>query len=240
MTDMQALRAEQLRRAAEVIRYDDLPAEPPAFIAGADVGFEQEGAVTRAAIAILRYPSLELVEYQVARIATVMPYIPGFLSFREYPALLAAWGQLRQKPGLIFVDGHGISHPRRLGVASHFGLLVDVPTIGVAKKRLCGKFAPLEAAVGALAPLEDKGNSWAGYGAARRAATRCSSLPVTAWAPTARWRGCSAVWRATVCRSRPAGPTPSLRAVRRFSVGCSSIRRCRHERFRVHCAADNA
>ncbi|ALE98798.1 endonuclease V [Serratia marcescens] len=170
---MAALRAEQLRRAAEVIRYDDLPAEPPAFIAGADVGFEQEGAVTRAAIAILRYPSLELVEYQVARIATVMPYIPGFLSFREYPALLAAWGQLRQKPGLIFVDGHGISHPRRLGVASHFGLLVDVPTIGVAKKRLCGKFAPLDAAVGALAPLEDKGEP---LGWVWRSKARCNPL----------------------------------------------------------------
>nr|WP_232095177.1 deoxyribonuclease V [Serratia ureilytica] len=169
---MQALRAEQLRRAAEVIRYDDLPAEPPAFIAGADVGFE-EGAVTRAAIAILRYPSLELVEYQVARIVTVMPYIPGFLSFREYPALLAAWAQLRQKPGLIFVDGHGISHPRRLGVASHFGLLVDVPTIGVAKKRLCGKFAPLEAAVGALAPLEDKGEQ---LGWVWRSKARCNPL----------------------------------------------------------------
>ncbi|AVE50406.1 deoxyribonuclease V [Serratia marcescens] len=173
MTDMAALRAEQLRRAAEVIRYDDLPAEPPAFIAGADVGFEQEGAVTRAAIAILRYPSLELVEYQVARIATVMPYIPGFLSFREYPALLAAWGQLQQKPGLIFVDGHGISHPRRLGVASHFGLLVDVPTIGVAKKRLCGKFAPLDAAVGALAPLEDKGEP---LGWVWRSKARCNPL----------------------------------------------------------------
>ncbi|MFQ6791137.1 deoxyribonuclease V [Serratia marcescens] len=173
MTDMAALRAEQLRRAAEVIRYDELPAEPPAFIAGADVGFEQEGAVTRAAIAILRYPSLELVEYQVARIATVMPYIPGFLSFREYPALLAAWGQLRQKPGLIFVDGHGVSHPRRLGVASHFGLLVDVPTIGVAKKRLCGKFAPLDAAVGALAPLEDKGEQ---LGWVWRSKARCNPL----------------------------------------------------------------
>lgn len=82
---------------------------------------------------LLKYPSLELVEYKVARIATTMPYIPGFLSFREYPALLAAWEQLSQKPDLLFVDGHGISHPRRLGVASHFGLLVDVPTIGVAK-----------------------------------------------------------------------------------------------------------
>ncbi len=56
--------------------------------------------------------------------------IKGFLSFREYPALLAAWEMLSQKPDLVFVDGHGISHPRRLGVASHFGLLVDVPTIG--------------------------------------------------------------------------------------------------------------
>ena len=173
MTDMAALRAEQLRRAAEVIRYDVLPAEPPAFIAGADVGFEQEGAVTRAAIAILRYPSLELVEYQVARIATTMPYIPGFLSFREYPALLAAWDQLSQRPDLLFVDGHGISHPRRLGVASHFGLLVDVPTIGVAKKRLCGKFEPLSAEPGALAPLMDKGEQLAWVW---RSKARCNPL----------------------------------------------------------------
>ncbi len=122
---------------------------------------------------VLRYPSLELVEYQVARIATTMPYIPGFLSFREYPALLAAWEQLSQKPDLLFVDGHGISHPRRLGVASHFGLLVDVPTIGVAKKRLCGTFEPLAAAVGALAPLVDKGEQLAWVW---RSKARCNPL----------------------------------------------------------------
>lgn len=173
MIDIQALRAEQRRRASEVIRHDDLPVGLPAFIAGADVGFEQEGAVTRAAIAILHYPSLELVEYQVARIATTMPYIPGFLSFREYPALLAAWQQLRQKPDLFFVDGHGISHPRRLGIASHFGLLVDVPTIGVAKKRLCGHFAPLDAAAGALVPLEEKGEQ---LGWVWRSKARCNPL----------------------------------------------------------------
>ncbi|ALX92237.1 MULTISPECIES: deoxyribonuclease V [Serratia] len=173
MIDTQALRAEQLRRAGEVIRHDDFLQDPPAFIAGADVGFEQEGAVTRAAIAILRYPSLELVEYQIARISTTMPYIPGFLSFREYPALIAAWEQLQQKPDLIFVDGHGISHPRRLGVASHFGLLVNVPTIGVAKKRLCGKFSPLDVTVGSLAALEDKGEQ---LGWVWRSKERCNPL----------------------------------------------------------------
>ena len=139
---------------------------------------------------LLKYPSLELVEYKVARIATTMPYIPGFLSFREYPALLAAWEMLSQKPDLVFVDGHGISHPRRLGVASHFGLLVDVPTIGVAKKRLCGKFEPLSSEPGALAAADGiKASSWPGSGAAKRAVTRCLSQPAIGSAWTARWRG---------------------------------------------------
>lgn len=148
--DTKALRAEQQQRASEVILEDDCIDEQVRFIAGADVGFEQQGEVTRAAIAILRYPSLELVEYQIARVETSLPYIPGLLSFREYPALLAAWAQLQQRPDLVFVDGQGIAHPRRLGVASHFGLLVDVPTIGVAKSRLCGHFQPLEGDNGAV------------------------------------------------------------------------------------------
>ncbi|ENN0600893.1 deoxyribonuclease V [Salmonella enterica] len=159
--DLASLRAQQIELASSVCREDRLDKDPPAFIGGADVGFEQGGEVTRAAMVLLKYPSLELVEYKVARIATTMPYIPGFLSFREYPALLAAWEQLSQKPDLLFVDGHGISHPRRLGVASHFGLFVDVPTIGVAKKRLCGKFEPLSAEPGALSPLMDKGEQLA-------------------------------------------------------------------------------
>lgn len=151
--DTKALRAEQQQRASEVILEDDFIDEQVRFIAGADVGFEQQGEVTRAAIAILRYPSLELVEYQIARVETSLPYIPGLLSFREYPALLAAWAQLQQRPDLVFVDGQGIAHPRRLGVASHFGLLVDVPTIGVAKSRLCGHFQPLENNNGAAQSL---------------------------------------------------------------------------------------
>ena len=174
--DLSSLRTQQLSLAASVERGDRLEQDPPTLIGGADVGFEQEGEVTRAAMVLLSYPSLELVEYQVARVATTMPYIPGFLSFRETPALLAAWELLSQKPNLLFVDGHGISHPRRLGVASHFGLLVDVPTIGGAKKRLCGKFGPLGDEPGALAPLLDKGEQLASV---LRSKTRCNPLFVS-------------------------------------------------------------
>ncbi|WP_275556198.1 deoxyribonuclease V [Mixta sp. Marseille-Q2659] len=174
--DIQALRAEQLQRAAEVVRHDDFDVMPPRLIGGADVGFEQGGDVTRAAMVILEYPSLKLVEYKVARIATIMPYIPGFLSFREYPALLAAWELLEQKPDLLFVDGHGISHPRRLGVASHFGMLVDVPTIGVAKRRLCGRFEPLDDEPGSQQPLMDKGEK---IGWVWRSKKRCNPLFVS-------------------------------------------------------------
>lgn len=171
--DLASLRAQQLKLASSVIRDDRFISDPPDLIGGADVGFEQGGEVTRAAMVLLKYPTLELVEYQVARIATTMPYIPGFLSFRETPALMAAWQQLSHKPDLLFVDGHGISHPRRLGVASHFGLLVDVPTIGVAKKRLCGKYELPSSEVGALAPLMDKDEQLAWVW---RSKARCNPL----------------------------------------------------------------
>ncbi|MCA1924534.1 deoxyribonuclease V [Buttiauxella noackiae] len=174
--DLANLRKQQIELASQVIREDRLEQDPPRLIAGADVGFEQGGEVTRAAIVLLKYPSLELVEYQVARVATSMPYIPGFLSFREYPALLAAWEMLSQKPDLLFVDGHGISHPRRLGVAAHFGLLVDVPTIGVAKKRLCGKFAPLSEEPGSCQLLTDKSEPLAWV---LRSKKRCNPLFVS-------------------------------------------------------------
>ncbi|WP_380184815.1 deoxyribonuclease V [Kalamiella sp. sgz302252] len=171
--DIQALKQEQTTRAAEVVRADDFEVMPPRYIAGADVGFEQGGEVTRAALVLLEYPSLKLIEHRVARIATTMPYIPGFLSFREYPALLAAWEMLEQKPDLLFVDGQGIAHPRRLGVASHFGLMIDVPTIGVAKRRLCGKFEPLGDEPGSRQPLMDKGEQ---IGWVLRSKKRCNPL----------------------------------------------------------------
>ncbi|MDR0218191.1 MAG: deoxyribonuclease V [Enterobacteriaceae bacterium] len=172
-----ALRQEQTEKAGLVIRHDVFSASfIPEFIAGADVGFEENGAVTRAAIAVLHYPSLELAEYQIARTATVLPYIPGLLSFREYPALLAAWEKLNLRPDLLMVDGHGIAHPRRFGIASHFGLLVDIPTIGVAKRRLCGEHAPVGEELGSNQPLIDKNEQ---IGLVWRSKKRCNPLYVS-------------------------------------------------------------
>ena len=111
---------------------------PVRRVAGVDVGFEAGGTVTRAAVAVLRYPELDVLETAIARRPTTFPYVPGLLSFRELPAVLEALEQLRESPDLLLCDGQGIAHPRRLGIASHLGLLLDLPSIGVAKTRLCG------------------------------------------------------------------------------------------------------
>lgn len=129
------------------------------FIAGVDIGFEKQGedTITRAVIVVLNYPTLQVVDYALHREPTRMPYIPGLLSFREVPAAIAAYQKLKQQPDLLMVDGQGIAHPRRLGVASHLGLWLDKPTLGVAKKRLCGKHPELPPQKGSHVPLEDKG-----------------------------------------------------------------------------------
>lgn len=157
MIDAKSLIEQQKQLATQIIQEDRFSLHEPVLIAGTDVGFEDNGNITRAAIAVLSYPALELVEYQIARIETQLPYIPGLLSFREVPALMAAWEQLTHQPQLIFVDGQGVAHPRRIGVASHFGLLINKPTIGVAKSRLCGKYDDVENVVGAMQSLMDKG-----------------------------------------------------------------------------------
>ncbi|MGB4947129.1 MAG: deoxyribonuclease V [Candidatus Competibacter denitrificans] len=107
-------------------------------VAGVDVGFEADGTVTRAAVAVLAYPGLELLETTIARRPTEFPYVPGLLSFRELPAVLDALTQLCEPPDLLLCDGQGIAHPRRFGIASHLGLLMDLPSIGVGKTRLYG------------------------------------------------------------------------------------------------------
>ena len=129
-------RQQQLLLAGRVIRKDQLPSVR--LVGGVDVGFEDRGATTRAAVAALAFPSLELVDFSIVRQPTRMPYIPGLLSFRECPAILEALGQLHSPPDLLLCDGQGIAHPRRFGVACHLGVLTGLPTIGVAKSRLCG------------------------------------------------------------------------------------------------------
>lgn len=129
------------------------------YVAGVDCGFEEDGAVTRAAIAVLSFPQLELVDHTLARRPTTMPYVPGFLSFREIPAVLDALSLLRIDPDLLLCDGQGIAHPRRLGIASHLGVLTDRPTIGVAKTLFIGKHASVPDERGAWQPLLDRGET---------------------------------------------------------------------------------
>jgi len=136
-----------------VIRRDDLPIV--CHVAGIDVGFEREGAVTRAAVAVLDFPALTAREQAIARRKTRFPYVPGYLSFREAPAALAALARLGTRPDLILCDGQGLAHPRRFGLACHLGLLADIPSIGVAKSRLIGEHAALPAEKGAWVPLRE-------------------------------------------------------------------------------------
>ena len=124
-------------------------------VAGVDVGFEERGSITRAAVAVLSYPQLALVESRIARRPTAFPYVPGLLSFREVPAVLDALEALERLPDLLLCDGQGIAHPRRFGIASHLGVLTDLPSIGVAKSRLIGTHDEVPEARGAWVPLLD-------------------------------------------------------------------------------------
>lgn len=126
-------------------------------VAGVDVGFEDRGETTRAAVAVLDFPSLEPLDQRICRCPTRFPYVPGYLSFREVPAVLNALEKLPSLPDLILCDGQGLAHPRRFGLACHLGVLADIPTIGVAKSRLIGEHEDLPATRGSWVALTDKG-----------------------------------------------------------------------------------
>ncbi len=124
-------------------------------VAGVDVGFEDGGRTTRAAVVLLGFPDLRPVEQRVARVPTAFPYVPGLLAFRELPALLAALALLDGRPDLILCDGHGRIHPRRFGLACHLGLAVELPTIGVGKSHFLGVYHPPGEARGDWNPITD-------------------------------------------------------------------------------------
>jgi len=147
---------EKLR--GEVITEDKFK-EPVQYVAGVDMGFEADGTISRAAVAVLSFPDLQVIETSLARRPTSFPYIPGFLSFREIPAVLDALEKIETIPDIILCDGQGIAHPRRLGIASHLGVIIDMPTIGVAKSLLIGKHEDLPETKGSLQALIHRGET---------------------------------------------------------------------------------
>jgi len=129
----------QTELASKIITKDKLPANIK-YVAGTDVGFEDDGKITRAAVVVLDFKTLAHVDYTLIRTKTTFPYVPGYLSFRELPAVLKAFENISIEPDIVLCDGQGIAHPRRLGIAAHLGVLTGLPTIGVAKSRLIGTF----------------------------------------------------------------------------------------------------
>ncbi len=131
----------------------------PGVVAGADVSFDRPRGRTRAhaAVVCLRLPDLAVLEEAGAEVEVTFPYVPGYLSFREIPALAAAWRRLRTRPDLLLLDAHGYAHPRRMGLACHAGLVFDLPAIGCAKSILVGSHGELRRRRGSCAALRDGG-----------------------------------------------------------------------------------
>jgi deoxyribonuclease V len=129
----------------------------PASVAGVDAAFTASQVI--AAACLFSFPSLEPLEDRVAVRELRFPYVTGFLSFREGEAIMEAVRGLSRKPDLLLVDGQGIAHPRRIGIASHVGVLLGLPTVGCAKSRLIGEYAEIGPRKGAAVPLRDKGET---------------------------------------------------------------------------------
>src|SRR5918997_2161507 len=128
-------------------------------VAGADISFNKYDPVLYAGIVVLRLPTLEVVEEAGVVGEATFPYVPGLLSFRETPPLLQAWALLKTEPDAGMFDGQGLAHPRRVGIASHVGLLIDRPTLGCAKSVLVGRFEEPQAERGDWTPLVDPKNN---------------------------------------------------------------------------------
>jgi len=127
------------------------------FVAGCDVAFDRTNGRGVGAVVVVAYPSLEVVERVTCEAPVTFPYVPGLLSFRETPVLVEALERVRQAPDIVMVDGHGYAHPRRFGYACHLGLMLEVPTIGVAKSRLIGAAGAVRGRRGSRADVVDGG-----------------------------------------------------------------------------------
>jgi deoxyribonuclease V len=145
-------------------------------IAGADISFNKFSPVVYAGLVVMRLPSLEVIEEVGVVSETSFPYVPGLLSFRESPSVLEAWAKLKVEPDAVMFDGQGIAHPRRVGIASHVGLIINRPTLGCAKSVLVGKYEEPKAEQGNWTELIDKGEV---VGAAVRTKTNVQPIFVS-------------------------------------------------------------
>jgi deoxyribonuclease V len=152
-------RAIQAELAGCVELRDVIATDAIATVAGIDNSYvKSDGATTACAVVVaLSFPALEVIETAVAWEPVTFPYVPGLLSFREAPAVLAACATLRAEPDVVLCDGQGYAHPRRFGLASHIGVILGRPTIGCAKSRLVGRYEEPERVFGAQTPLVDRG-----------------------------------------------------------------------------------
>ena len=148
----------------------------PRLVAGADVAFSRRAARVFAAVLVFRFPEMELVEQAAAEGPADFPYVPGLLTFREGPVLLEAFARLERVPDAVIFDGQGIAHPRRLGLATHMGLWLALPTVGCAKSRLIGRHDEPGPERGDSAPLMDGGER---IGVVLRTRTRVKPLFVS-------------------------------------------------------------
>jgi deoxyribonuclease V len=149
-TQHEAVAWQEARRGE--VRLEPLP-RPPVLVGGADAAYDRAGKHVYGAVAVFTYPDLTLVEEAAGDGVCPFPYIPGLFSFREAPIILEIWKKLTRPPEVLLVDGQGIAHPRGLGLAAHLGLLLDIPTIGVAKSRLVGEGEEPGSQIGAATPL---------------------------------------------------------------------------------------
>jgi deoxyribonuclease V len=170
VTPAEARRIQLGLRRRVTLRDDRRPVH---FVAGADVALDLARGRAIAGVIVYRFPQMEEIERAWAERPLTFPYVPGLLSFREAPALLAAFAKLRHNANVIFFDGHGYAHPRRFGIACHLGLLLDCPSIGCGKSLLTGVHREPGAAAGSRAPLRDDGQT---IGAVLR--TRAGVKPV--------------------------------------------------------------
>lgn len=198
--DLKAARRAQDEMAASVMARDE-PAVPRLF-GGADVSNQRFDPTRRVFAALV---TLDAAGRELARATRAdqarFPYVPGFLGFREVPALAAAWDWLNPKPELLLVDGHGVAHPRGVGVATHLGLVLDHPTVGVAKSLLVGDPVPLPDAAGAQAPLMWRGKQ---IGVALRTRRGANPLYISVGHRVSLTRAVEVVLRTTQGRRLPA------------------------------------